>query len=39
MITDVWSAGRHVVEEGRHVLHDEIAGRYIDTITGLKEVL
>ena len=39
MITDVWSAGRHVVEEGRHVRHDEITGRYIDTIKGLKEVL
>ena len=39
MITDVWSAGRHVVEEGRHVRHDEITGRYIRAINELKEVL
>ena len=39
MITDVWSAGRHVVENGRHVRHDEITGRYIGAINGLKEVL
>ena len=39
MITDVWSAGRHVVENGRHVRHDEIAGRYVGAINGLKEVL
>ena len=39
MITDVWSAGRHVVENGRHVRHDEITGRYIDTINALKEIL
>ena len=39
MITDVWSAGRHVVESGRHVRHDEITGRYIGAINGLKEVL
>ena len=39
MITDVWSAGRHVVEEGRHVRHDEITGRYIRTIGALTEVL
>ena len=39
MITDVWSAGRHVVENGRHVRHDEITGRYIGAIDGLKEVL
>ena len=39
MITDVWSAGRHVVENGRHVRHDGITGRYIGTVNGLKEVL
>ena len=39
MITDVWSAGRHVVENGRHVRHDEITGRYIGTINALREVL
>ena len=39
LITDVWSAGRHVVENGRHVRHDEITGRYVGAINGLKEVL
>ena len=39
MVTDVWSAGRHVVEEGRHVRHDAITGRYVGAIDGLKEVL
>ena len=39
MITDVWSAGRHVVEEGRHVRRDEITGRYVGAINGLREVL
>ena len=39
MVTDVWSAGRHVVEEGRHVRHDEITGRYIRAINELKEAL
>ncbi len=27
-ITDVWSAGRHVVRDGRHVDHDEITTGY-----------
>ena len=39
LITDVWSAGRHVVENGRHVRHDEITRRYVGAIDGLKEVL
>ena len=39
LVTDVWSAGRHVVENGRHVRHDEITARYIGAINGLKEVL
>ena len=39
MVTDVWSAGRHVVEEGRHVRRDEITGRYIRAINELEEAL
>ncbi len=39
VITDVWSAGRHVVEEGRHVHHDAITARYVDTLDALGEVL
>ena len=39
LVTDVWSAGRHVVTEGRHVRHDAITRRYIGTIECLKEAL
>jgi formiminoglutamate deiminase len=28
VVRDVWSAGRHVVREGRHVARDRIAARY-----------
>jgi formimidoylglutamate deiminase len=28
MVTDVWSAGRHRVRDGRHVAHDRIAAAY-----------
>ena len=39
MVTDVWSAGRHVVTDGRHVRRDPITRRYIDSIRRLTEVL
>lgn len=39
LVTDVWSAGRRVVENGRHVRHDLITRRYIRTIERLKEAL
>ena len=39
MVTDVWSAGRHVVRDGRHVRRDEIGRRYVATISGLKRTL
>lgn len=29
-ITDVWSAGRHMVRDGRHVYRDRIARRFIE---------
>ena len=35
MITDVWSAGRHVVKDGAHVRQGRITARYIETITAL----
>ncbi|MCP5071772.1 MAG: formimidoylglutamate deiminase [Rhodobacteraceae bacterium] len=28
VVTDLWSAGRHCVQAGQHVNHDEIAGTY-----------
>lgn len=35
LISDVWSAGRHLVREGRHVRHDAISARYRQTIQRL----
>ena len=39
LVTDLWSAGRHVVTEGRHIRHDAITDRYVRTIERLKEAL
>ncbi|WP_422372912.1 formimidoylglutamate deiminase [Hoeflea sp.] len=39
LITDVWSAGRHMVREGTHVKHGEIAARYVKTMKELGEAL
>ena len=39
MVTDLWSAGRHMVKDGRHVRHDEITRRYIHTLRGFEEVI
>lgn len=39
MVTDVWSAGRHVVTEGRHVRGEEIRDRYRATMKALRERL
>ena len=39
MVTDLWSAGRHVVRDGRHVRHDEISRGYLRAIHRLKETL
>lgn len=36
MVRDVWSAGRHVVQEGQHRHHDEITARYRAIIGTLK---
>ena len=37
MVRDVWSAGRHVVADGRHIRRDEIIGRYRKTQKRLSE--
>ena len=39
LITDLWSAGRHVVEDGRHVRHDAIERCYVRTVNALNEAL
>ena len=35
VVTDLWSAGRHMVREGRHVARDAIRARYRAAITEL----
>lgn len=35
-ITDVWSAGRHVVQEGRHINRDAIRARFRAAMTALE---
>lgn len=39
MVLDVWSAGRHVVRNGRHVARDAIRSRYVETLHRLKDAL
>lgn len=35
VVTDLWSAGRHQVQNGRHVLRDKVANNYKQAIGGL----
>ncbi len=37
MITDVWSAGRHLVKDGKHAKHEAIVSRYKKTMMSLKD--
>ena len=37
VVTDVWSAGRHMVQDGRHVARDSIVGTYRGAIADLLE--
>jgi formimidoylglutamate deiminase len=39
LVTDVWSAGRHMVEHGKHVQRDRIVAGYKQTIDALKDAL
>lgn len=39
LVSDVWSAGRHKVRQGRHVARTEIVADYVRTIDSLKGVL
>jgi len=36
-ISDVWSAGRHRVSDGRHIARDQIASAYKKTMASLKD--
>lgn len=39
MVRDVWSAGRHMVCDGRHIAHDAITKRYRKTLEQLRKTL
>ena len=39
MIDHVWSAGRHMVQGGRHIRRDAILGRYRETMNVLKDLI
>ncbi|MFZ2103311.1 MAG: formimidoylglutamate deiminase [Oricola sp.] len=39
LVTDVWSAGRHMVEGGRHVRHDATVARYAKAMKELGETM
>ena len=32
LITDVWSCGRHIVSDGRHVHRQQLTDRYLSTM-------
>ncbi len=38
-VSDVWSAGRHVVRDGRHIARDRIRARYRETLRDLEDAL
>lgn len=38
MVSDVWSAGRHLVSNGRHYAHDAITAAYLATVTKLRAI-
>ncbi|MEM9639733.1 MAG: amidohydrolase family protein, partial [Pseudomonadota bacterium] len=39
LVTDVWSAGRHVVQNGRHIRHQIISDTYRRTLSELRDAL
>jgi formimidoylglutamate deiminase len=39
LVTDLWSAGRHIVRDGRHIAHDAVATRFRTTMRRLREAL
>jgi formimidoylglutamate deiminase len=39
LVTDTWSAGRHIVKDGRHIASDAIATRFRATMRRLRDAL
>jgi formimidoylglutamate deiminase len=38
MVTDLWSAGRHLVTNGRHHAHDAVTAAYTECVTKLRSL-
>ncbi|MEM9014306.1 MAG: formimidoylglutamate deiminase [Pseudomonadota bacterium] len=38
LVSDVWSAGRHVVRDGQHIKHREITDRFIRIVCKLRDI-
>lgn len=39
LVTDLWSAGRHIVQGGRHIARDAVAARFRATMRRLRDAL
>ncbi|MBX2856703.1 MAG: formimidoylglutamate deiminase [Rhodobacteraceae bacterium] len=39
IVSDVWSAGRHVVQNGQHIARDIIRARYVDVMRNLGGIV
>ena len=39
LVTDLWSAGRHIVREGRHIARDSVEARFRATMRHLRDAL
>jgi formimidoylglutamate deiminase len=39
LVTDLWSAGRHIVQDGRHTARDTVATRFRATMRRLRDAL
>lgn len=39
LVTDLWSAGRHIVRNGHHIARDAVATRFRSTMRRLREAL
>ncbi len=39
VVSDVWSAGRHIVQSGRHAAREAITARYAQTVSRLRAAL
>jgi formimidoylglutamate deiminase len=37
IVSDVWAAGRHLVQDGRHARHEAITAAYIRTVSRLRQ--